>query len=63
MTKFLDGYKSYIIGVIMILTGGAELVGIDVIPGVEQTSAFAYIMAGFAMFAVKSAITKSGPTE
>lgn len=61
MLKFIDGYKSYVIGAIAVLTGIAELIGIDVVGEVTQATAFSHIMAGFAMFAVKSAIAKTAP--
>lgn len=58
MFSFLDGYKSYITGGVMILIGAVEFLGIDIIPSVTQVDAFQYIMAGFALISVKSAIAK-----
>lgn len=57
---FIDGYKSKIGGAIMILIGIAELVGIDVIGDVTQATALSYIMGGWALISVKSAIDKIG---
>ena len=59
MFGFLSGKKSYITGGIMILIGVAEFVGIDIIPSVTQSDALQYILAGFALISVKSAIAKS----
>lgn len=60
MLSFIDGYKSYITGGVMIIIGVVELIGIDVIPTVTQADAFNYILAGFSLISVKSAIAKSG---
>jgi hypothetical protein len=56
--NFLNGYKSYITGGIMIAIGVAELLGIDIVADVTQSSAINYILAGFSLISVKSAIAK-----
>ncbi len=61
MFGFLDGKKSYIVGVLMIAIGVVELVGIDVVADVTQGSAINYILAGFSMISIKSAISKTEP--
>lgn len=58
--NFLNGYKSYILGGITILIGLAELLGVDIVPSVDQASAFNYIMVGFGIVAGKSALAKAG---
>jgi len=55
---FIDGYKSKIGGAGMILIGIAELLGVDIIPDVDQATAVSFIMAGWALISVKSAIDK-----
>ena len=62
MLKFLDGYKTYILGAVTILIGVLELIGIDVVAAVDQTNAFNYILGGFAMITAKSALVKTEPS-
>jgi hypothetical protein len=57
--KFLEGYKTYIIGIIMILTGAAELIGFDVAPNVDPMSAWQYIMNGLAFMSLRAAVKPS----
>jgi hypothetical protein len=56
---FLQGYKTYVIGIIMILTGAAELIGWDVAPNVDVTSAWQYIMNGLAFMSLRAAVKPS----
>ncbi len=58
MFAFIDGKKSYLLGFAMIVIGLVELVGIDVVPSVDQASAFNYILLGFGVISGKSAISK-----
>jgi hypothetical protein len=61
MFSFLDGYKTYILGAVTVVIGIVELLGIDVIPGVDQAGAFNYILGGLALITGKSAIKKLEP--
>lgn len=58
MFSFIDGKKTYILGALTILIGVAELLGIDVVAGVDQNSAIAYIITGFGLITGKSALSK-----
>ena len=44
----LSGYKTYIVGVLMLVSGLAQLAGID-LPGFEHQSAMQLLMEGFAV--------------
>lgn len=54
--NFLSGYKTYIIGGIMALTGAVELIGWDVVPNVDQSTAWQYIMNGLAFMSLRAAV-------
>ena len=63
MFSFINGKKSYILGIITVLIGVAEMLGVDVIPSVTQFDAFNYILGGFAIITAKSAIAKVEPPK
>ncbi len=44
----LSGYKTYIVGILMLLTGAAQLAGIQV-PGFADQNAMQLVMEGFAV--------------
>ncbi len=53
---WLQGKKTYILGAIAVLTGIAELVGIDVVPDVDASNALNYIWAGLGMATLRAGI-------
>lgn len=53
--NILSGFKTYIVAVIMVLSGVAEILGVDV-PGVEAADASRMIMEGLAFFFVRAGI-------
>lgn len=57
---WLKGKKSYILAAIGVLTGVAELVGIDVVPEVTQDNALQYIWASLGFASLRAGVTKSG---
>ena len=56
--KTLQGKKVYILCAIAVLIGGAELIGIDVLPDVDQTNALSWIWSGAVGAAIRGAIAK-----
>lgn len=57
MPKFLNGKKSYIIGIGQVLVGTLELLGFDVAPGVDASNALALITTGLSVMALRDGIT------
>ena len=59
--SLINGSKTYILGAVTVLIGIAELLGVDVIPGITQSGAFDYILGGLALITGKSALAKIEP--
>lgn len=60
--KFMDivsGYKTYIVAAFMLLTGLAQLAGID-LPGVDGTNALQLVMEALAIVFLRRGITTEG---
>ena len=59
MLSIIDGFKSYALGVVLIVIGALELIGVDVVPNIDQSNAWtAGILAGWGVIAARSAVAK-----
>lgn len=61
MLDFINGKKSFIIGLSMIVLGAAVLVTQETIAGVAPSDAVDLIYGGLALIGIKSAIAKTEP--
>jgi len=53
-----NGNKAYIVGFLMIVIGGLEWAGVDVVANVYRANAVDYILAGLAFMTGRSAMKK-----
>lgn len=58
ISKRVDGWKLRLLGAALILIGVLGAAGVDFLPGVNQANAYDYILAGWGIIGVKSAIEK-----
>lgn len=63
MLSFLNGYKTYIAGAVGVAIGVAELIGIDVVPNVDQESALNAIYVGVLVIFGRHAVAKGEVKE
>lgn len=57
--SFLDGFKTYIVAVAMVVTAIAQLVGID-IPSFDGQSAGQLLMEGLAVLFLRQGVKNAG---
>lgn len=56
--KVVNGMKTYVVGLAMILVGVVEMTGYDLVQSVTTANAFEWIMAGLALMTGRSALKK-----
>lgn len=56
---FLSGYKTYIVGVLMVVTAIAEIAGVN-LPGLEGQSAMQLLMEGLAVIFLRKGVKTDG---
>lgn len=56
--EWFSGKKTFITALLMIAVGLAEMFGMDVVAGVDQSNAMLMVSAGFAFFFNRQAIAK-----
>lgn len=56
---FLDGYKTYVVAAMMVVTALAQMLGVDV-PAMEGSSAGQLLMEAFAIIFLRRSITATG---
>lgn len=57
---FLEGKKTYVTGILMILIAVGKLVGVE-IPGFETTDPGTLLSGAFGLLFLRAGVSKSGP--
>lgn len=60
---WLNGKKTYLTAILMILVGFAEMFGMDVVAGVDASNAMILVSNGFAFLFGRMAVAKVEPPK
>jgi hypothetical protein len=61
--EWFQGKKTYVLALIAVLTGVAELFGVDVVPEVTQDNAISYIWAALGMSTLRAGLAAKSPSN